>query len=87
MTSSSSSSLLKKLAEGCDVTLSHLKRLVFGELAVVTQCRNDVAEPVEGAVEVVHAPAFTGVGGQSSLLHHLRCDFLGRPFAARRRVA
>ena len=74
--------LLKQFPQRGNVALSHLKRFVLGELSVVAESGHNVAKTVEGAVQVVHPPAFTSVGRQTTFLHHLRSDFLQWPFVA-----
>lgn len=54
---------LEQIVQRRDVRLGHLQRLVLGQLPVVAERGQHGAESVESLVQVLHAPAFAGVGG------------------------
>lgn len=58
--------LLKELAEGGDVDLSHLERLGLGQLLVALQVRDDAPQTVEGDVEAEHPSPLPGVGCEAA---------------------
>lgn len=69
---------LEKLGQGVDVDLGHLQGLVLGQLLVVVEGRDNVAQLVEGVVQPVHPAPLPGVGRQPPLLLHPVHLFAGR---------
>ena len=67
--------LIRSLNEGRqrpDVGLCHLQRLKLGQLVVVAERWNDLAQFFKGVVEAVHPTTLTRVGGQPSLAQYRR---------------
>lgn len=73
---------MQQLVQRRDVRLRHLQRLVLGELAVVAEGGDDVAEPVERVVEAVHAASLPSVGGQAPSLGDVPGGGWSRPVLA-----
>lgn len=69
---------LKQLGQGVDVDLGHLQGLVLGQLLVVVEGRDNVAQLVEGVVQPVHPASLPRVGRQPPLLLYPVHLFAGR---------
>lgn len=69
---------LQQLRQGVDVDLGHLQGLIFGQLLVVVEGRDNVAQLVEGVVQPVHPAPLPCVCCQSPLLLYPIHLFAGR---------
>ena len=60
--------VVEQSQESSDVALSHLKSLVFRQLFVLADRRNDVTKSIECDVQIVHATTFARVCCQTTQL-------------------
>lgn len=57
----------KDSSESHDITQSHLKSLILGQLLILTPLWNHLSQTIKGCVQPLHPSSLPGIGSQSSL--------------------